>query len=66
MVWRNAKDFGVQVLVSGHRWSNGGRCFIKILKLMFSRLRILDGKSYRKVYFICSFYFIGHRSYSTC
>ena len=61
MVWRNAKDFGVQVCVSVHRWSNGERCFIKLLKLMFSRLRVLDGKCYRKVYFICSFYLLLHR-----
>ena len=42
--------------------ATAGGDFIKLLKLMFSRLRILDGKSYRKVYFMCSFYlyFIGH------
>jgi hypothetical protein len=57
MVWRIARDFGVQVFVSGHRWSNHGRCFIKLLKLIFSRLRFLDEKSYRKVYFI----FLLHR-----
>ena len=39
-----------------------GRCFITLLKLVFSRVRILERKSYRKVYFICSSYYFFNRT----